>query len=250
MKRFFGSIFHPTTSKPTSAPTWLTQQELAPVDTSTPPRWLDLRNGTTPNGFHFKMTLEEYKRIMRGSGPSEGGRIYIINSYYRLINYLNQLDYGKPAQVENFLEWKKWWGKSLDLVIPKSELVDEHKKAFYESYDPRHQTFKDFMKLNSLEYQVFPKPVLDPTPPMFDLARHSRFPEFKFIPYEWDENIEGDYAKYTRINRAGNKYKRTKRHKKFKKHTKKHTKKYTKKYNKKYTKKYTKKYNKKYNKNT
>ena len=217
---YVGAHIRPNRSKPT----WLTQQELAPVDTSTPPRWLYLRNGKTPNGFDFKMTLEEYKRIHRGS--NERDRAYIINFYNKLINYFNQLDYAKPAQLNNFFEWKTWWGKSLDLVIPKSDLVDEYRAIFYKS--DKHKTDEDINNLNRLKSQISPKPVLDPDPTILDLGSHSRFPQFKFVPYEWVDGIEDDLARYTRINRAGNKYKRTKRHKKFRKYNKKYNKKYTK----------------------
>ena len=256
----FGSLRSPFDPR-SSSPEWLAQQELAPVDTSTPPRWLYLRNGITPNGFHFKMTLEEYKRIYRGTNDMD--RSGIINLYNHLINYFNQLDYTNQTQLKNFLEWKIWWGKSLDLVIPKSDSV--YKYNAIEFKDPAYRTFADNSNLKRLASEIYPKPVLYRTPTFIDLSRESRV--VPFIPFKPDFDIEGDHAKYARINRtrfptfaslatpanayaalsaaafasaaalafsARGKYKRTKRHNKFRKYTRKHTKKHNKKHNKKH----------------
>ena len=196
-----------------SPPNWLTQQELAPVDSSNYPIWWTKRNGITPNGFPFKMTQEEFEKIYYGSDPTMS-RSNVINYYNLVINYFNQLDYSFPPQIKNFNDWKTWWGKSLDLVIPKSDLVDEYNAIFFKGSE--HTTFTDTWKLYELERQIYPLPQRDDEPIMFDLASHSR--AFPFIlNIKWDFNIESNYEKFARMNRGGSKYKKSKKHKKSKK---------------------------------
>ena len=228
------SPFDPYGNNPVSAPNWLTQQELAPVDSSTYPVWWEKRNGITPNDFPFKMTQEEFEKISYGSEPVMS-RPDAINKYNELINYFNQLDYSFPPQIKNFNDWKTWWGKSLDLVIPKSDLVDEYNAILFKG--SKHSTFTDTWKLDELERQISPLPIRDDEPIMFDLASHSRAVPFK--PYEWNPNIESNYKYFERMNKASGKYKRTKKQKKSGK---------SKKLGK--SKKYTKKHKKKNSKNT
>ena len=228
------SPFDPYGNSPVSAPNWLTQQELAPIDSSTYPVWWEKRNGITPNGFHFKMTQEEFEKISYGSEPVMS-RPEAINTYNELINYFNQLDYSFPPQIKNFNDWKIWWGKSLDLVIPKSDLVDEYNAILFKG--SKHSTFTDTWKLDELETKISPLPRRDAEPIMIDLGSHSR--AFPFRPYIWNPNIESNYKYFERMNKASGKYKRTKKQKKSGK---------SKKLGK--SKKYTKKHKKKNSKNT
>jgi len=190
-----------------SPPTWLIQQELAPVGSSTYPIWWNKRNGITPNDFPFKMTQEEFEKISYGSEPVMS-RSEAINKYNELINYFNQLDYSFPPQIKNFNDWKIWWGKSLDLVIPKSDLVDEYNAILFKHID--QHTYTDGLKFFRLKRQISPLPIRDVEPIMIDLASHSR--AFPFRPYEWNFNIKSNYEYAARMNSGSGKYKRTKKH--------------------------------------
>jgi hypothetical protein len=197
-------------------PSWLLlQQELAPINSiyqSIYFGWLLHRRGTTPNGFPFSMTQEELEKINFGFGSSvTGGRAATINFYNKLVNYFDNLDINNnPIHMDSFKEWKTWWGNSLDIVIPKSELVDEYNSIYFKGDD--NLTIFDKMKLIELRYKIGPYP---------DTIEH---PEFLNIPrtrFIHNFNIESYYERTARLNRASGKYKRTKKHKKYKKHKKK-----------------------------
>jgi hypothetical protein len=51
-----------------------------------------------------------------------------------------------------FKEWKTWWGNSLDIVIPKSELVDEYNSIDFKGDE--NLTIFDKMKLIELRYKI------------------------------------------------------------------------------------------------
>jgi len=201
-------------------PAWLLlTQEFAPInsiDSSNYPKWLTIRIGTTPNDFPFSMTLVEFEKIHLGSYPSTT-RSTVVNRYYRLINYFNQLDFSQLEHRQNFEDWKTWWKNSLDLIIPKSDLVDEYNSIIFKGY--ANMTSSEHSRIAELNTKIAPYPERYKEPIMLDLASEPR--AFPFIPYVWNFNIESYSDYYKRLNRAGGKYKRTKKQKKYKKHKKK-----------------------------
>jgi len=201
---------------PPITPSWLLlQQEFPPIDStdsSNYPYWLTKRRGITPKGFPFSMTQEEFEKIYLGSSPTMS-RANVVNFYNMLINYFNQLDLFHPKHIQNFKEWQKWWGKSLDLVIPKSDLLDEYFSIYFKG--SANMTIFDEFKLRELEEKIGPFPERDEEPKMLDLANESSARPLS--PYVWDYNVESNYERNARLNRASGKYKRTKKHKKYKK---------------------------------
>jgi hypothetical protein len=112
-----------------------------------------------------------------------------------------------------FKEWKTWWGNSLDIVIPKSELVDEYNSIDFKGDE--NLTIFDKMKLIELRYKIGSYP---------DTIEHPEFLNIPRTPFRHNFNIESYFERTARLNRASGKYKRTKKHKKYKKHKKKNSK--------------------------
>jgi len=226
-------------------PTWLLlAQELAPIepiepidsndsndsnDSSNYPYWLKIRRGKTRDGYPFSMTLVEYEKIILGTYPAiDTIRSFtVVDGYYALINYFNQLDFSNPVHRQNFEDWQTWWANSLDLIIPYADLVDEYNSIIFKGYNNMTNFEKIKFKLGILDANIgplggingypTPNPNLYDKPKMLDLAKEYERRAIPFIPYKWDSNFElySDY--YKRVNSIGGKYKRTKKHKKYKK---------------------------------
>jgi hypothetical protein len=176
---------------------------------------LSKRKGITPKGkFPFSMTEEEFEKIHLGTYPHVS-RKEVVNDYRLLVNYFNQLDLLHPMHIKNFEEWKTWWGKSLDLVIPNSDALDEYYSVIFKGSANMTDFEKIKLNLGILDANVGQFPERDEQPKILDLARESR--ATPFIPYIFDSNIESNYERYARLNRAGNKYKRTKKYRKSRK---------------------------------
>jgi hypothetical protein len=224
-------------------PTWLLlAQELAPIepiepidsndsndsnDSSNYPYWLTIRRGKTRKRYPFSMTLVEYEKIILGTYPATDTiyRSLVVNRYYNIINYFNQLDFSNPVHIQNFEDWQTWWANSLDLIIPYADLVDEYNSIIFKGYD--NMTIFDRMKLIELRHKIealggnneSPNPNRYDEPIMLDLDSEPR--AIPFIPYVWDLNLESYSDYYKRLNSiGGNKYKRTKKYRKFKKYRK------------------------------
>ena len=182
-----------------------------------PDRLLQIRR-TTNEGFPFSMTLLEYEKIHLGSLP-ELSRSAVVNKYYMIINYFNQLDFSNPSHINNFMEWQTWWINSLDLILPQADLVAKYNSVMFKG--DANMTDFDKFKYNSgmLDAMRGPLPYRDDEPIMLDLASEPRTNTFK--PYIWNPNIETNYDRHERLerfnNRAGNKYKRTKKYRKSRK---------------------------------
>ena len=199
-------------------PGFLDQKEFPQNDPNYPNRLLQIKR-TTNNGFPFSMTLLEYEKIHLGSLP-ELSRSSVVNKYYELINYFNQLDFSNPSHINNFMEWQTWWIKSLDLILPQADLVDKYNSVIFKGSNMTK--FDNFRyNLGILDANRGPLPFRYKEPIMLDLASEPR--TIPFIPYKWDPNIETNYDRHERLERlnsrarAGNKYKRTKKYRKSKK---------------------------------
>jgi hypothetical protein len=170
---------------------------------------------TTNTGFPFSMTLLEYEKIHLGSLP-ELSRSSVVNKYYELINYFNQLDFSNPSHINNFMEWQTWWINSLDLILPQADLVAKYNNTIFKG-DANMTDFDKFKyNLGILDAMRGPLPFRDEEPIMLDLASELRTNPFK--SYKWNYNIETNYDRHQRLNsRAGNKYKRTKKYRKSRK---------------------------------
>jgi hypothetical protein len=221
-------------------PTWLLlAQELAPIepidsndsndsnDSSNYPYWLTIRRGKTRKGYPFSMTLVEYEKIILGTYPAiETYRSSVVNHYYSLINYFNQLDFSNPVHRQNFEDWQTWWANSLDLIIPYADLVDEYNSIIFKGYDNMTNFEKIKFNLGILDANIGPLrgnnggpiPNRYNEPIMLDLASGPR--AIPFIPYVSDLNMESYSDYYKRLNSIGGKYKRTKKYRKFKKYKK------------------------------
>lgn len=272
-------------------PDWMQNyEELTPYNPNIHPEWLKYRSGTTRNGYTFNMTENEFVEIYKGTFPtykepqnvwkpegtnklntykevisyfsSKDCRTRVVYLYKELVNYFNQLDLSKPKELNNFKEWKKWWGDSLELILPKMKLINKFYRVYY------NRSVFDTLRLVNLAAKIYPLPDFPTRPPMLDLTSRSRKP--RFIPYihsydtetksYWDICNEQN-ERESIINRSktflktikkktnkkleslrdifrtrpeithryrspleGGKYKRTKKHKKYKKHKKKNSK--------------------------
>jgi len=196
---------------------FLDQQEFSQNDSTYPDRLLQIRR-TTNKGFPFSMTLLEYEKIHLGTLP-ELSRRTVVNMYYMIINYFNQLNFSNPSHINNFMEWQTWWINSLDLILPQADLVDEYNKIIFKG-SANMTDFDNFrFNLGILDAKRGPLPYRDDEPTMLDLDSEQR--TNPFIPYKQNHNIETYFERHARLqrlqSRGGNKYKRTKKYKKYKK---------------------------------